>query len=61
MDLVISNPSNVPVLGAFFMAILFGGSEIDVVPLYRGYAFHVWFLHFDKAKEIVFNMAGCNI
>ncbi len=45
MDLVISNLSNVPVLGAFFIAVLLGGSEMDVVPLYRGYALHVWFLY----------------
>jgi quinol-cytochrome oxidoreductase complex cytochrome b subunit len=44
MDLVISNLSDVPGLGDIFVVILFGGSEPDVVPLYRGYAFHVWFL-----------------
>jgi quinol-cytochrome oxidoreductase complex cytochrome b subunit len=44
MDLVISNLSDVPGLGTIFIAILLGGNEPDVVPLYRGYALHVWFL-----------------
>lgn len=44
MDLVISNLSDVPGLGAFFIALLLGGSQLEVVPLYRGYAMHVWFL-----------------
>jgi menaquinol-cytochrome c reductase cytochrome b subunit len=44
MDLVISNLSDVPGLGAISIALLLGGNEPDVVPLYRGYALHVWFL-----------------
>jgi len=44
MDLVISNLSDVPILGTLFVAVLLGGSEFDVVPLYRGYALHVWYL-----------------
>ena len=44
MDLVISNVSDIPVLGPVFLTILLGGAEFDVVPLYRGYALHVWFL-----------------
>jgi quinol-cytochrome oxidoreductase complex cytochrome b subunit len=44
MDLVISTLSDVPGLGPFLTALLLGGSELDVVPLFRGYALHVWFL-----------------
>lgn len=44
MDLVLSSLSTVPILGPLLIAALLGGSEPDVVPLYRGYALHVWFL-----------------
>jgi ubiquinol-cytochrome c reductase cytochrome b subunit len=44
MDLVISNFSDLPGLGSLLVVALLGGSELDVVPLYRGYALHVWFL-----------------
>ncbi len=44
MDLVISNFSRLPLLGWLVVTALLGGSQPDVVPLYRGYALHVWFL-----------------
>ncbi len=44
LDLVISNLSNVPGIGPLLVAVVLGGSELDVVPLYRGYALHVWVL-----------------
>lgn len=44
MDLVVSNLSGIPGLGPLLVAALLGGSELDVVPLYRGYALHIWFL-----------------
>jgi quinol-cytochrome oxidoreductase complex cytochrome b subunit len=44
MDLVISNLSSVPGLGPLLVALVLGGSGQDVVPLYRGYALHIWFL-----------------
>ena len=44
MDLVISNLSGVPLFGRLLVAAVLGGSELDVVPLYRGYALHIWFL-----------------
>lgn len=44
MDLVISNLSSVPGIGSLLVALLLGGSQSDVVPLYRGYALHIWFL-----------------
>ncbi len=44
MDLIISNFSSIPLIGDFLVALILGGSELDVVPLYRGYALHVWFL-----------------
>lgn len=43
MDLVISNFSGMPVLGEFLVALILGGSELGVIPLFRGYATHVWF------------------
>jgi quinol-cytochrome oxidoreductase complex cytochrome b subunit len=46
MDLIISNFSKVPVAGPLLVTAILGGSELDVVPLYRGYALHVWFLPF---------------
>lgn len=44
MDLVISNFSNIPILGPLITQIILGGSELEIVPLYRGYVLHVWFL-----------------
>ncbi|MFQ5611876.1 MAG: cytochrome b N-terminal domain-containing protein [Anaerolineae bacterium] len=44
MDLVISNLSGIPLLGQLLIVLLLGGSQPDVVPLYRGYALHIWFL-----------------
>lgn len=44
MDLVISNLAEIPGLGPLLVASVLGGSELDVVPLYRGYALHIWFL-----------------
>ncbi len=44
IDLIISSLSGVPGLGPVLVTLLLGGSELEVVPLYRGYALHVWFL-----------------
>lgn len=44
MDLVISNLSDVPIIGNFLVNLILGGSIPDVVPLNRGYALHIWFL-----------------
>jgi quinol-cytochrome oxidoreductase complex cytochrome b subunit len=44
MDLIISNLIGVPVIGPALITVILGGSELDVVPLQRGYALHVWFL-----------------
>lgn len=46
MSLVISNLSGVPILGPFLINVILGGSQLEVVPLHRGYALHVWFLPF---------------
>jgi len=46
MSLVISNLSGVPILGPFLIKVILGGSQLDVVPLQRGYILHVWFLPF---------------
>ncbi|MBW8012562.1 MAG: cytochrome bc complex cytochrome b subunit [Chloroflexi bacterium] len=44
MDLVVSNLSSLPIVGRALVSILLGGSELDVVPLFRGYALHIWIL-----------------
>lgn len=44
MDLVVSSLSGIPGVGEWLVKLLLGASELDVVPLYRGYVFHVWFL-----------------
>jgi quinol-cytochrome oxidoreductase complex cytochrome b subunit len=45
MDLVVSNLLDAPGFSSRLLVIfLLGGSELDVVPLHRGYALHVWFL-----------------
>jgi quinol-cytochrome oxidoreductase complex cytochrome b subunit len=44
MDLVVSNFSDLPVLGPILVGVMLGGTELDQIPLYRGYAFHVWLL-----------------
>jgi quinol-cytochrome oxidoreductase complex cytochrome b subunit len=46
MDLVITNLLSVPILGPIFVTIVLGGTELDVIPLHRGYTLHVWFLPF---------------
>lgn len=52
MDLVISNLSDLPGLGPLLVDVILGGSEADVVPLFRGYALHVWFLPLSLALMI---------
>jgi len=44
LDLVISNFSDLPLVQSSLVSLILGGSELDVVPLYRGYATHIWFL-----------------
>lgn len=45
MDLIISNLLAAPGFSSRLLVILLlGGSELDVIPLHRGYALHVWFL-----------------
>ena len=53
MNLVISNLSSVAILGPTLVTIILGGTELDVVPLHRGYALHVWFLPFVLFSLIV--------
>jgi len=43
MDLVINSLSHLPFLGSFLVALILGGVGDNVVPLYRGYATHIWF------------------
>jgi quinol-cytochrome oxidoreductase complex cytochrome b subunit len=44
ISLVVDSFGQVPVIGRALTVLLLGGAELDVVPLYRGYAFHVWLL-----------------
>lgn len=44
MDLVLVNLSDVRVVGSLLTGLILGGGGADAVPLYRGYALHVWFL-----------------
>lgn len=44
MLLVEENLAAIPVIGDVLVAVVLGGTELGVVPLFRGYAFHIWFL-----------------
>jgi quinol-cytochrome oxidoreductase complex cytochrome b subunit len=44
MDLLITNFQEVPIIGPALIQAMLGGAELDQVPLYRGFAFHVWVL-----------------
>jgi ubiquinol-cytochrome c reductase cytochrome b subunit len=44
MLLVKENLASFPVVGNLLVAFVLGGSTVDIVPLFRGYAFHIWFL-----------------
>jgi ubiquinol-cytochrome c reductase cytochrome b subunit len=42
MDLIVTNFSEIPTLGPALVQALLGGAELDGIPLYRGFAFHIW-------------------
>lgn len=44
MDLVVSNLGDIPVVGQLLVDLFLGGSVPGVIPLYRGYALHIWAL-----------------
>jgi ubiquinol-cytochrome c reductase cytochrome b subunit len=44
MLLVKENLASFPVAGNLLVAFVLGGAEMGIVPLFRGYAFHIWFL-----------------
>jgi len=44
LDLMVANFSEIPIVGRSLVQAMLGGAELDRVPLYRGYAFHVWVL-----------------
>ena len=44
LDLLVTNFSAIPIIGKTIVRVMLGGAELDQVPLYRGYAFHVWVL-----------------
>lgn len=44
MDLVVSSLADIPFVGKWLIKLFLGASELDIIPIYRGYIFHVWFL-----------------
>jgi len=44
LDLLVTNFTEIPIVGRLLVQAMLGGAELDRVPLYRGYAFHVWVL-----------------
>lgn len=44
LDLLVTNFTEIPIVGRSIVQVMLGGAELDRVPLYRGYAFHVWVL-----------------
>lgn len=44
MELIVSSFSDLPVLGPILVGSMLGGTELGEVPLYRGFAIHVWVL-----------------
>ncbi len=44
LDLLVTNSLEIPIVGRSIVQVMLGGAELDRVPLYRGYAFHVWVL-----------------
>jgi quinol-cytochrome oxidoreductase complex cytochrome b subunit len=44
LDLLVTNFTEIPIVGRLLVQAMLGGTELDQVPLYRGYAFHVWVL-----------------
>lgn len=44
MELIVSTFSGLPLIGPVLVQAMLGGTELGQVPLYRGFAFHVWVL-----------------
>ena len=44
LDLLVTSFSEIPIIGRSLVQAMLGGAELDRVPLYRDYAFHVWLL-----------------
>ncbi|RME42574.1 MAG: hypothetical protein D6791_17415 [Chloroflexi bacterium] len=44
MLLVEQNLAALPIIGKALVVVVLGGTELGIVPLFRGYAFHIWFL-----------------
>lgn len=44
MDLLVSNLRQIPVIGSLLVTLMLGGTGEDLIPLFRGYAFHIWLL-----------------
>jgi menaquinol-cytochrome c reductase cytochrome b subunit len=43
-DLIVSNFSDIPLLGQAVVVAMLGGSDLETVPLYGGFAYHVWII-----------------
>jgi quinol-cytochrome oxidoreductase complex cytochrome b subunit len=56
MDLLITNFQEVPFLGPALIQAMLGGAELDQIPLYRGFAFHVWVLPILLASTLVIHL-----
>jgi quinol-cytochrome oxidoreductase complex cytochrome b subunit len=56
MDLVVSSFTRIPLIGNIIVAGMLGGAELNVIPLHRGYALHVWFLPFVLALMVVIHL-----
>ncbi len=44
MDLIVSTLRDLPAVGGPLLRAMLGAAELEMVPLYRGYAVHIWFL-----------------
>lgn len=44
MELIVGSFSALPALGPILVEAMLGGTELGDIPLYRGFAFHVWVL-----------------
>ncbi len=53
-DLIVSNFSDIPLLGQAVVVAMLGGSDLETVPLYGGYAYHVWIIPCFLAQRLLF-------
>jgi len=56
MDLIVRVFSDVPLLGRALVVAMLGTSDLETVPLYRGYVFHVWVIPLFLALTLAFHL-----